>query len=223
MEHEVMDHDRITLILTAFGPFGGVEENPSQVLLQEIPSFLTSNSWKVKVKERIQDVMIIDTSAQDATEAVANLAQKIVQQELSNVICLHLGVNVNGTGYHIEQCAYNDASFRIPDQRAYQPDKVPIHPDVPLGTPNYTQCPVDDLVAHLSLAFPAIESKVSTDPGRYVCNFLYYTSLSKLQNELKAVDTSLFLHIPKFDKIPKETQLEYLAEIMRVLTKVEFD
>lgn len=223
MDQEVMDHDRVTLILTAFGPFGGVEENPSQVLLQEIPLFLTTSAWKLKVKERIQEVMIIDTSAQDATEAIARLAQKIHERNLSKVILLHLGVNVNGTGYHIEKCAYNDSSFRIPDQRAYQPDKVPIYPDVPLGIPNYTKCHVDDLVAHLSIAFPAIESKVSTDPGRFVCNFLYYTSLSKLQNELKAVDASLFLHIPKFEKIPKEIQLEYLAEIMRALTKIDLE
>jgi pyroglutamyl-peptidase len=226
--------DKIVLVVTAFGPFGGVDENPSNILIRELPSFLeeqphqgsSKTPWKHQVKDRIQEMVIVETSAQGATEAMDELARTIAQmQESANkVFCLHLGVNVFGTGYHLEQCAYNDASFRIPDQRGYQPKETPILPGVPLGTPCHTSCNVSELVEQLSKAFPAVESKVSTDPGRFVCNYLYYTSLNKVQQALPdAVDGSLFLHIPTFERIPKEIQLEYLAELMRILTRVDLN
>lgn len=234
---EENEKETIVLVLTAFGPFGGVDENPSNILIQELPSFLeekqqhhqsTKNSkpWKAQVKDRIQDMVIVETSAEGAAAAMEelalNISQKMQDGNKTKVFCLHLGVNVFGTGYHLEQCAYNDATFRIPDQRGYQPQKESILPSAPLGTPCDTSCNVSDLVEQLSKAFPAVESKVSTDPGRFVCNYLYYTSLHKVQKELpKIVEGTLFLHIPSFDKIPKEIQLEYLAELMRILTQVE--
>ncbi len=213
----------LALILTAFGPFGGVEENPSNILLRELPLFLAGSCWKSKVKERIQKMVVIETSAHGATDALERLSQEITQQASTKVFCLHLGVNVYGTGYQFEQCAYNDASFRIPDQRGYRPIQVPILPNMALGTPCHTNCSLTSLVEDLSNSFPAIESRISTDPGRFVCNYLYYASLNKLQNEMESVDACLFLHIPEFKTIPKEIQLEYLAELIRVLTRVELD
>lgn len=221
---ETKEEESIALVLTAFGPFGGVEENPSSILLRELPSFLVGScSWKTKVKNRILNMIVIETSAEGSTEALERLSQELLRETNTKVVCLHLGVNVSGTGYHLEQFAYNDASFRIPDQRGYRPNQTPIFSSFPLGSPCQTNCHVSDLVDHMSDAFPAVESKVSIDPGRFVCNYLYYTSLNKLQNELQAVDASLFLHIPKFDMIPMEIQLEYLAELMRILTRVELD
>jgi pyroglutamyl-peptidase len=237
--------EKIVLVVTAFGPFGGVEENPSNILIRELPSFLeehhhpshqegnSKRPWKLQVKDRIQELVIVETSAQGATEAMDELARKISQLPETNnngthhttkVFCLHLGVNVFGTGYQLEQCAYNDASFRIPDQRGYQPNETPILPGVPLGTPCHTSCDVSELVEQLSKAFPAVESKASTNPGRFVCNYLYYSSLNKVQKQLpKTVDGTLFLHIPSFERIPKEIQLEYLAELMRILTRVDLN
>jgi len=226
---ETKEDETIVLVVTAFGPFLDVEENPSNILLDELPSFLEPSSgasWKFKVKDKIKELCIVETSAEGSREALQGLASKIAKnrdvEAHSKVLCLHLGVNVFGSGYELEKCAYNDASFRIPDQRNYQPNNLPIRPEVPLGEPSHTRCPVPDLVEHLSHAFPAIESKVGTDPGRFVCNYLYYTSLNKLQDELpNSVNACLFLHIPPFEKIPKDIQLEYLAELMRILTRVE--
>ena len=233
--------ETIIVVLTGFGPFGGVDENPSTLLIQALPAFLEEAqapqpqvgttdllkpTWKAQVKDRIQEMVIVETSAEGVTQALDELVHKIsklVTAETTKVFCLHLGVNVSGTGYQLEQCAYNDASFRIPDQRGYQPNKAPILPEVPLGTTCETNCNISELVEQLSKTFPAIESKASTDPGRFVCNYLYYSSLNKIQKELTSVESTLFLHLPPFEKIPLEIQLEYLAELMRLVTRIDLN
>jgi pyroglutamyl-peptidase len=208
------------VMLTAFGPFQGVPDNPSMALLSELPSVL-DQGWKAEVKERILKTLVIETSAEGAQEGIQQLEECLQQNSSSQgpVVCLHLGVNRSADGFHIEACAYNDASFSIPDERQYRPNGEKILKDAAWGTANRSLYNTDELVDQLSISFPAIESKVSTDPGRFVCNYLYYTSLSKLQGRL--AEASLFLHIPPFDKIPKEIQLEYLAEVLRVLCQVE--
>jgi pyroglutamyl-peptidase len=274
---------RIHLILTAFGPFGGVPDNPSMALLRELPQFLSSSSssWKARVQERIVETLVVETSAHGARQAIHHIQQTIHSNSrnvpslssLSSspppsppipILCLHVGVNASAQRgeFQIETCAYNDATFRIPDEQAYRPYREPILSHVEWGTPIYTtlllptsssssptttsshpvMMMVDDLIHQLSQAFPALDSRVSTDPGRFVCNYLYYLSLNQWQsspslpaspaaplesttitnnNDPTMAGASLFLHIPPFEQVPKDIQLEYLAEMMRILCRVE--
>jgi pyroglutamyl-peptidase len=270
---------RIHLILTAFGPFGGVPDNPSMALLRELPQFLSSSSssWKARVQERIVETLVVETSAHGARQAIHHIQQTIhsnsrnvLSSSLSlssspppsppiQILCLHMGVNASAQRgeFQMETCAYNDATFRIPDEQAYRPYREPILSHVEWGTPIYTTLllpstptttttttsshpvmMVDDLIHQLSQAFPAIDSRVSTNPGRFVCNYLYYLSLNQWQSSPPALESttittnnnnndptmagaSLFLHIPPFEQVPKDIQLEYLAEMMRILCHVE--
>jgi len=41
-------------------------------------------------------------------------------------LVVHLGVAITYDAITLERCAYNDASFRVPDQNAFQPSKAPI-------------------------------------------------------------------------------------------------
>lgn len=121
----------------------------------------------------------------------------------STVILLHLGVHTKAKCFHLEQCAYNDATFRIPDQQGFQPQQECIIPQMSHGvsllTPwNIPACLVtlnqtttikwehthattepseesinvstDDVPPHIAVP--------STDPGRFVCNYLYCYSLA---------------------------------------------
>ena len=292
----------IHLILTAFGPFGGVPDNPTMTLLRELPQFLSSSSsssssstsgWKALVQQRIVHTMVIETSAQGAHQAIHQIHDQILPNVMSSsssssstsptiLLCLHLGVNASAQRgeFQLEGNAYNDATFRIPDEQGYRPNREPILSHVRWGTPlstsllsmptttTTTRLPspatttispsptpttttvLDDLIHHLSLAIPALNSRLSTDPGRFVCNYLYYLSLNQWQQDDGSITTngtttttsssnsamttrnknddaqnttgtSLFLHIPPFEQVPKDIQLEYLAELMRILCQVE--
>lgn len=220
----------IVLVVTGFGPFGGVEENPSNILIRELPKFLqqSSNSaedaWKAKLLHRVKEWQVVETSAEGAQEELKSLYKRMESDKLDSkttVVFLHLGVNVFGEGFQVESCAYNDASFRIPDERGYQPTSVPILDHQPLGSPTNTELDVSDLAQNQTNAFPTVKTKVSTDPGRFVCNYLYYWSLNNasqattMSNPTGTQYKSLFLHVPRFEIVPQGIQIEYVAELMR--------
>lgn len=247
------------ILVTGFGPFGGVPENPTNLMVRDLPSFLqghktgngnerpSNGSWKQKVLGKVLTWRIVETSAQGVREALDDLETAILAANdgtEQKVFVLHMGVNINATGFQLERCAYNDATFRIPDERGYQPTKETIldpsggeaseSSDPPLGARLDTRCPVESWVERLSEAFPAIETRLSTDPGRFVCNYLYCSSLHRLQNcglktdapvrsDCLGATLSLFLHVPSFDLVPQALQMEYIAELMRLMTEERLD
>lgn len=197
----------VSFVLTGFGPFGGMSKNPSTVLVQELKSYLkTAESALVT---RIKQCVVLETSAKDVRDKI----DEILAQPSDSVVTvfLHLGVNYNGTGFQLEQCAYNDASFRIPDQQGYQPTNTKILDDSQLCQRFDTQINIEKLLQNQTEIHPNIESKCSIDPGRFVCNYLYFYSLKKLQSTSRVC---MFLHVPPFAVVEKEAQLAYVSSLM---------
>lgn len=63
----------------------------------------------------------------------------------------------------------------------------------------------------------ACNVQVSDDAGRYVCNYSYFISLEEAEKRRKMF--SLFVHVPPFDKVSKETQLECLHKLFELLAR----
>ena len=99
----------------------------------------------------------------------------------------------------LERCAYNNASFRVPDQNAFQPSKAPIDEAERFGATR---------TSSLDLAAVARKAGVneSDDAGRFVCNYLYYCSLA---HGVPCV----FVHVPPVERVPLEAQVETLARL----------
>lgn len=60
---------------------------------------------------------------------------------------------------------------------------------------------------------------ISTDPGRFLCNYLYYRSLSLSSKNpsIPASRSSLFVHVPPFQQIPRERQKAILMSLFHSL------
>ena len=239
------DHKNVTFVVTGFGPFGGVETNPTTTLVNELKEFLQQS---LSVEDRslamkISKCIVLETSAQEVCRVLDDLAVEWrTSPTLSDttVVLLHLGVNERGAGFQLEQCAYNDATFRIPDQKGYQPQQESIIP-LKSGATDYsastTPTPIGERLDSCfdlnrivqeqvqEQRFQGMAIAVSTDPGRFVCNYVYCYSLYKFQNHpshspLICPDRtfcSLFVHVPPFTVISKSKQLEYLANLMHRL------
>lgn len=164
------------LQVTGFGPFGSVTKNPTQALVERLamddPRISTS---------------VIQVSAQDVDAWLSHRCQSTHE----DTIFLHLGVCETSDCYKIESYAYNEATFRIPDARGFQPAHERITHDAPLGASLQTTLCVERLVERLQ-EFPV---QSSTDPGRYVCNYLYYMSLRNAALKGKGA-VSVFVHVP---------------------------
>ena len=53
---------------------------------------------------------------------------------------------------------------------------------------------------------------ISSDPGRFVCNYTYFLSLSHCTGKDKVL--SLFVHVPPFEVLQEDTQLQFLEDLM---------
>jgi len=78
---------------------------------------------------------------------------------------------------------------------------------------------IDDIWRRWRAALPSADIRVSEDAGRYLCDFIYYSSLSYLlkKEEEKRV---VFLHVPvEADEAALKTGVEVTIELIRALVQ----
>ena len=196
----------VSFVVTGFGPFQNSRENPTTVIASELQDYVRGTSISLLT------TLVIETSAEAARAETDRLKEVIAQQNNGNiVVLLHMGVNGMATKFHLEQCAYNEANFSIPDEKGFQPlnEEVIVACEPTLTT----RLDVDQILMDLGLD----SFVVSTDPGRFVCNYTYYCSLSKF-HECDGV-YSLFLHVPPFSVVPEAEQFQVVLHLMDTIRK----
>eukprot|EP00903_Cladosiphon_okamuranus_P022203 g20419.t1 len=93
-------------------------------------------------------------------------------------VFLHCGVNGGTDRFALETQGFNEADFRVPDERGYSPSLAPIEPGLPKEHCRVTTVPVADVLERLGeLGWGPEHVAESKDAGRFVCNYVYYTSL----------------------------------------------
>lgn len=90
------------------------------------------------------------------------------------LVTIHLGVDGSAQHFKIESTCYNNTTFRVPDARGLQPQAEPISHARGLDAPMSTSFDCVRLCA--ALAHEGFDVEVSSDPGRYLCNYVYYRS-----------------------------------------------
>lgn len=201
------DEDSIYFIVTGFGPFQGVKDNPTSIIAALLVDYLEQHTdWATP---EMVDTRIIETSAEAAREETDSLLRDLKDKERKAVL-LHLGVDCNRDNFYLEQCAYNEANFRIPDERGFQPSDK----SVSEGCASILRTPLD-LEAVRGTVNDKEMVQISTDPGRFVCNYTYFCSLQKFQENDRVFP--LFLHVPSFSKVSQEKQLKIIACIMTAI------
>ena len=226
----------VKFVVTGFGPFDGANENPTQLIATALKQYLASNAATPTHDEFVASLqtIVIDTCAEDARSKIDDIYDKIGLEDEDDClfVVLHLGVNVCGKHFQLEECAYNDASFRIPDERNYQPNRTKI-----VTTARFGKCfrtPID--VASLRRSMNSLSSQLTTktvvsrNPGRFVCNYSYCYSLSTVQSKFAGgVDDAcsifhssappgrvfpIFLHVPPLEVCALPNQLQYVAHLL---------
>lgn len=197
----------VSFIVTGFGPFRDAKDNPTTVIAKKLKDYIENNNLNL----HLVSTVVIETSAEAARYETDKLKQQFASKK-GTTFLLHLGVDFRSSNFQLEQCAYNEAHFRIPDEKGYQPrNKTVIDGCDPSLT---TRLDVQKL--HTNLELDSVV--MSTDPGRFVCNYTYYCSLSKLQQDDSNV-YSFFIHVPPFAKIPEEEQFRIVTLIMEGIRK----
>mmetsp|Transcript_20177 Transcript_20177/g.43912 ORF Transcript_20177/g.43912 Transcript_20177/m.43912 type:complete len:299 (-) Transcript_20177:1146-2042(-) len=263
-----------SFIITGFGPFGGVDENPTTYLVRQLDTYLRSSGTtsgsssncsssskdknetveSVMLADLVKEYIVLETSAEDVCKTMDRIKREYIDTTSSSsttkrIVLLHLGVG-RSECFRLELCAYNEATFRIPDQKGYQPELATIVSSDrgdELGKCYKTPLNLKRLSETLQNKFPHIDTSISTDPGRYVCNYVYCKSLeissnintsatveNNNHNSNKDADdgdddedgdknivvcSSLFLHVPHFTIVPKKEQLAYVSGVLQALAE----
>lgn len=166
---------RPRVLLTGFGPFPGVPENPSGRLAEALAA---QGSTDCDIHRHVLP------TEWDTVAALTPRLHETVQPH----VMIHFGVSPSAKGLRIERSAHNSAARRADDCGAL-PDSQAISPDGAMRLD--TALPVAELAAHLRSK--GLAAGASRSCGRYLCNFLYYRSLEWARAN---GGNALFVHVP---------------------------
>ena len=196
----------VPIIITGFGPFGGnTTDNPSSTLVNTIISNTTIEGYMNEGpnnKFQIVQHAILDTSVEGAKEL-----QKL--QKLPASFHLHLGVHGGAKQIHVENQAFNNDDFRIPDNKGIQLKNHTIAPECP--EIYQTSIDVCKLVESLGEGYC-----VSNDPGRFLCNHVFFQSLRWCAT-CDGTKHCLFVHVPPFSVVSFKDQYQLILKLLNTL------
>ena len=186
---------RPRVLITGFGPFPGVPENPS--------------SW---LAETLAEQAALDSTAEIQARVLPTEWQAArlipgLYTALQPTLMIHFGLSQRAKALRIERFAHNRATLRA-DARGALPPGTLVHPKghARVGT----RLPVTALAAHLvGCGFPAAASRSA---GGYLCNYLYYHSLQWAERNCAL---ALFVHIPPVECFGEAALLRAGREILR--------
>ena len=186
----------VTILITAFDPFGGAGTNASLEVLSALP-------------EEIGGAAVRKL----AVPTVFGLSARLAGEELDRccadaVICL--GQAEGREAITPERVAINVMDARIPDNAGTKPVDQPVEPGGPAAC--FSTLPIRVMTEAMETA--GAPATISNTAGTFVCNSLMYSMLRKTMGMARAVPCG-FIHIPCLDcqdglppdvpRLPKET------------------
>ncbi|MEO6710367.1 MAG: hypothetical protein ABI054_13425 [Planctomycetota bacterium] len=185
------------LLVTGFGPFPGVERNPSR----EIAEALASHGIGAEVEVTGVELPVAFGEVAPAIDAVL---QRLPQPP---DVILGLGVWGNGDSFRLERRARGVFDTTRVDNAGET------GAGLDLGPPRSTDLDLDQLAECLR-ASGSGPVRISEDAGGYVCERTYL-HLLKRAKELGA--RALFLHVPPIEVVDLERQITSVKALAREL------
>jgi pyrrolidone-carboxylate peptidase len=186
----------VRLLLTGFGPFGALAENPSATVAERAGARLAACGVRCEFRALATSVSAVH-ALYGALRGEADL------------IVVHVGVDLGGALMKLECAAHNIAHFRMPDADGVTLAGAPISDALPFNHPLRNPLDLAALARQLGDGFALSESA-----GTYLCNYAYFTGLARVGTDLRGC---LFVHIPPFAEIDCDTAV---ARIVRLCEAV---
>ncbi|KAL4125693.1 hypothetical protein PRIC2_009274 [Phytophthora ramorum] len=193
--------------VTGFGKFGDILENPTTFLAKRLVDH-----------PKVTEAHVLEVATESCVEALGDMYAR-AEERGRPCIFLHFGVSAISRSLKLEQVGYNMADFRIPDERGYTAKNEIIHE----GEPDEitTKVPLEEMLEPLQAV--SLRVAISTDPGRYICNYVYYRSLvwvKRQTDEGHPGHLALFVHVPEFRNIVLEDQVALASKIVDLVAEL---
>jgi pyroglutamyl-peptidase len=184
------------LLVTAFGPFGGRPHNASSLALAGLKEKLP---W-------------INTRILPVDAALAPLRMSRALREIRPDAVLMLGEAGGSKAIRLETTAWNELDFRIPDIAGRQPQGLRIHERAPDSLPS--TLPLESI--RELLAGAGHDVVFSDDPGRYLCNQVFFHTLRRIEASRSGARAG-FVHLPWETDYPTDRAVEALRLMVPVI------
>lgn len=174
------------LLITGFGPFPGVPDNPSKNLARRVGRTLSSASHN----------QVTATTAVLPTEwrALPRILEPL-SARLAPDLIIHFGLHERARSFHIEQRAHNLAAAR-PDAQG----EISANGRISRFAPDALESPLCASSIAAKLRRRGLPAESSYDAGDYLCNMAYFLSLAR--GRTAAAQTPvLFVHIPLPERV----------------------
>lgn len=192
---------KCTILVTGFGPFDIHVINASWEAVKELEKLWTNT-------EEFSDVKLI-TEEIPVSYSYVSTYIPLLWKKHNPMIVLHVGVSHKAECLTIECQAYNNGYQKF-DVHAKCPNETDIECKV-----LKTEIDINELCYNVNKNSTKSGCKacVSYDAGRYLCEYIFYQSLS--------IDSikSLFVHVPDFHKYTSEQTAKGLYDILCYLLK----
>lgn len=178
------------VLITAFTPMEGWQQNSSQLLLESLQNDLPEEfaSHGISVQFALLPARL-STLADDWWKLRAN----------SFDACILLGQSRGRPAVNLERFAVNILDYRSPDADGETRENTPIDESGPQAFVSTCTC-LPELVT--TLQSQGVPVKISNHAGASLCNYLYYLALRDDSQDLALEDDStaspviLFVHLP---------------------------
>jgi pyrrolidone-carboxylate peptidase len=192
----------IDIIITGFGPFPGVDDNPTQKIVQRLCQYLkdheeiqdgdtTTNN--IRLSGRVRTIFI-ETSYEAAKNAIDTLYNELLSHSNNyndTIILLLLGVG--SSMYQLEQYAYNKKDVGIDGEGNSLHQTICTSHSIETKLTTTIGCDLDDIAKQLNnnnlYCNAAIVNKDPDRIGYFVCNYIYYYGLHKFKVGCSGIDS----------------------------------
>jgi len=229
-EEEIPPADEeITVLVTGFGPFRPQNPlNPAWEIAKALPPFLPPSKSATDISLIAEHPPVRILVHPEPVKVAYQTVRAIVPTiwESRKIDCMvHIGMATGRKYYSVERRGHRDG-YNMKDVdgellRDAERRKVEGENWIWDGLPEeiLSDMDVDDIWQRWRAALPGADIRVSEDAGRYLCDFIYYSSLAHLkrkQEERRVV----FLHVPiDSDPVAVKTGLEITIELIRAIVK----
>jgi pyroglutamyl-peptidase len=184
----------MTVLLTGFEPFGGLEVNPSQLIVRKIAQ---------RAYLRGQHGLVAEVLPTEFAAAGDRITELICELRPDTIICL--GVAEGLDFISLERVALNIDDSDVPDNAGVSPSGQLIVPDGPVAY--WSTLPLERMRQELKhLGIPV---RFSSYAGTFVCNHVFYVARYNIE-QLGESTRCGFIHIPLITEQIRSSKLPSL-------------
>ncbi|KAM5436397.1 putative pyroglutamyl-peptidase I [Microsporum ferrugineum] len=228
--------DDIHVLVTGFGPFKTHPLNPSWLITSLLPKYApsTSKNRRVRIHAHPRPIRVAYATVRSEMPSIIEEFRASHDGRPPHLV-IHIGMASTRQYYSVETVACRDGykytdiegQFGLPFDSTL-PERL--HPGVPSSTPGEATENIIVKPSPLDTAFlqtwrkslppgRAIDVRLSHDAGRYLCEYIYYTSLSMAWEEQRPRGV-VFLHVPGWtDKASVEMGADVLVGLVRAMVE----